>query len=196
MLRADVRPGGTVALPVELQDYFGQDTTCEVVRYPDHLALWPRWARRRASAFDEIVKASRKGVFREAWQRHRRAVAAIRGEQPGVALYLSGYVLEGRLKELVCEARGTESLQTAEEHLNRERGTHYSLLGSDGHRLDLLWDVAGLQSFLLRGTIAAACVAVFRWSTAWRYQVDRVTRSAQVEYWIAYDMIVDFLENR
>lgn len=140
------------------------------------------------------IDASRE-VFSNRWRSYRRLVEFLRPTDfSQEALYLSGYVIECRLKDLICQARGAADLGTAFDQINASRGTRFRVL-QEGHNLENLWRLAAVhvhaEEEILRSTRT-----IFQWTPNWRYSLNAEVKASARDYWAAYDTLVPWLDGK
>lgn len=195
MLRAKIETGGVIRLPEPLHSYFGADDTCEVAQYRDHLALWRRWERKPRLG-EGTTKVVHREAFARAAERHAAASRALLEDWPEVAMYLAGFAVECKLKELVCLGQSTVALDDAARSLSRRSGEDLDLTGSRGHDLALLWHLAGLQADLADAELQREYAVVNRWQVAWRYGVAEPERRSAATFLNAVDRVLQHLRSR
>ena len=191
--RTTMGPGGTVTLPEPQAGFFQEGEQIEVAQYRHHVALLKGWDRISEGRGAGLPLRARRSMYDAAHKRMEAAVPALEHTQPEMALYLAGYLVELRLKVLVCDQWGVQYLDEAQYRIARVEGTEYDLTGGHGHSLELLLQLAGCQAMLNDHKFSDAWRCVGEWNTTWRYHVPEGVRKASAHYVNSFRAVAEML---
>jgi hypothetical protein len=197
MLITHMEPDGTVRLPEEVQPFFIPGDRIEVTQHQWHLGLWRGWVRPRRAAVDHVARIGRASEFERAANRLYHRAWQLQETDVETALYLSGYGVECRLKVLICQRHHVGGLERAAYEAAKELGQEFDILGSQGHNLEVLLRLTGLQPLLYQEPeIWEAFNQVNRWSVAWRYEVPPDIKRTAADHFAYLHTLMTWLEEK